>query len=152
MQPLVEPMDSGILSSDQTLRLSLVVPISFDCKAMDKAREVAVLVWHAQGRNDLIAECFQLRSIGLIGFRRENLDRNSDVLDLLLGEGGGMGCGDSVDQVPAFGSKTEDGPTAEAEADGCHAFVLSTQRCRSGDDLRLPDFLVVATQERGNIE
>jgi hypothetical protein len=92
MEPLAAPSNDCILSSFHSLPLGWLSHISTNGKAMVKAGKMLIVIRDAEGRDDLIAEGFQVFGEHRVILRRTYLDGHAQASDFSLDQEDWMGC------------------------------------------------------------
>lgn len=149
---LLEPVNSSVLGSLETLLLLGVVVVTTNSETVNKLGVVVVVEGNVQGRQSLEGKLLELRGKHLIVLRRQELHRNANVGNLALLEKRRVSDGSAVNQRRVLGTQTQNSPGTVAETNGGHLLVVGLEFLCVGGDFGETDFLAVAANEGHNVE
>jgi len=96
---LLEPVYSGILRAFQALLLDRVLRIPASGEAMLQAWEVLIVIFDAEGGNDLVGVILQFLRVSKVVFRSDYLEWDRNGIDLRFFQHAWMSNNGNVDQV-----------------------------------------------------
>lgn len=152
VQELLEPVNSRVLRSLQTLLLLGVALVTTGGETVDQTGVVVVVERNVQSGQSLEGKLLELGSEHGIGLGRDELHRNTDVCNLALLKQRRVGDSSGIDQRLVLAAQTQDSPGTVAETNGADFFVLRLEFLCICEDFRVANLLAVAADEGHDVE